>query len=201
MKKIGIFSGTFDPVHLGHIAFAKEACQQAGLERVYFLVEPRPRRKQGVKALEHRVEMVNLAIANETKLGLIILKQARFNVAETLPVLQARFAGRGIYMLLGEDVLSHFAHWPQIEQLTQAVKFIIGIRKHDEAEVKQRIQTVEKVRAVSVRYNTFKFTHNDYSSTAIRHSIKQGKDPVGLDASVYNYIQTVSLYTPQENEL
>src|SRR5688572_27140829 len=106
--KIGIYSGTFDPIHLGHVAFAKEALKQCGLEKVYFLVEPRPRRKQGVKALEHRQAMVELAIAKEPALGSIILDHARFSVRQTLPVLQARFEGSEIVFLMGDDMLAHF---------------------------------------------------------------------------------------------
>src|SRR5258708_1287895 len=92
VKKIPIFAGTFDPVHEGHLAFAQAALEE-GLEKVMFLVEPRPRRKQGVRALEHRTAMVQLAIADEPQLSTIVLEQARFSVNETLPVLRARFSG------------------------------------------------------------------------------------------------------------
>ncbi|MCA9332160.1 adenylyltransferase/cytidyltransferase family protein, partial [Candidatus Saccharibacteria bacterium] len=52
MKKVGIYAGSFDPIHKGHIALAEQAIQQCGQDKVFFMVEPRPRRKQGVKALE-----------------------------------------------------------------------------------------------------------------------------------------------------
>src|SRR5688572_32810164 len=135
MTKIGIYSGTFDPIHEGHIAFAKAAIEQCGLERVYFLVEPRPRRKQGVKALEHRQNMVRLAIAKEPRLGSIILDHARYSVSQTLPVLQARFEGAEISFLMGADMLSYFtdADWPNLNEFVEAVHLIIGLRGTSEA--------------------------------------------------------------------
>ena len=198
MKRIGIFSGTFDPVHDGHISFAKQAVRQGELDKVFFLVEPRPRRKQGVKALEHRIEMVKLAIAKEPQLGLIILEQARFNVAETLPLLEARFQGAELYMLLGEDVLGHLAHWPQVERLTASVMFVIGIRKLSKSDIGQRVKTIETVRGVTIRYQTFRSSHNDYASSSLRLQIKRGQQPAGLDPAVYRYIQAVGLYASAE---
>src|SRR5687768_15392849 len=98
LKKVGIYAGTFDPVHEGHLAFAREAAAQYGLDKVFFLVEPNPRRKQGVKALEHRNEMVQLAIRSEKLFASILLEQHRFTVTETMPVLRSRFKNSELYM-------------------------------------------------------------------------------------------------------
>jgi len=195
-KRIGIFSGTFDPVHEGHVSFAKEALKHEKLDKVFFLVEPRPRRKQGVRALEHRIRMVELALAKEPKLGLIILEQARFDVAKTLPLLEARLPGAQLYMLMGEDGLGHLAHWPQIEQLTPKVHFVVGIRQHDATEVKRRIKVVETVRGVKVHYSTFRPSHNEYSSSTIRLQLKRGYKAVGLSSKVLSYITAQGLYAP-----
>ncbi|MBI3337871.1 adenylyltransferase/cytidyltransferase family protein [Candidatus Saccharibacteria bacterium] len=120
-SRIGIYSGTFDPVHDGHIAFANAALKQCNLDKIFFLVEPRPRRKQGVKAFEHRTEMVRLAIKNEHSLGSIVLNQQRFTPADTLPLLTERFKGADLYMLIGDDMLDHLAGWPHVECLLQSV--------------------------------------------------------------------------------
>ncbi|MBI1857228.1 adenylyltransferase/cytidyltransferase family protein [Candidatus Saccharibacteria bacterium] len=119
-SRIGIYSGTFDPVHDGHIAFANAALKQCNLDKIFFLVEPRPRRKQGVKAFEHRTEMVRLAIKNEHSLGSIVLNQQRFTPADTLPLLTERFKGADLYMLIGDDMLDHLAGWPHVECLLQS---------------------------------------------------------------------------------
>ena len=67
--RVGIYPGAFDPVHKGHIAFALAAITAHQLDKVFFLPEPSPRHKQGVKALDHRVEMVRLATANDPRIG------------------------------------------------------------------------------------------------------------------------------------
>src|SRR5688572_16122728 len=106
-KRVGIYAGTFDPVHVGHMAFAEQALEACNLDKIFFLVEPRPRRKQGVRALEHREAMVRLATAKNDKYGVIQLEQTNFSVEETLPKLQALFEGAELHFLMGEDVFAH----------------------------------------------------------------------------------------------
>jgi nicotinate-nucleotide adenylyltransferase len=128
LKKFGVFAGTFDPLHNGHLAFARQALR-SGLDKVYFLPEPRPRRKQGVRALEHRQGMIEVAIQDDTRLGLIKLEQARFTPYETLPVLQQRFPNAEIVLLFGDDVLRHIADWPRIAELADSVRLLIATRR------------------------------------------------------------------------
>src|SRR3990167_415541 len=151
MKKIGIFAGTFDPVHEGHIAFAYAALEQ-GLEKVMFLPEPRPRRKQGVRALEHRIAMVQLAVAKEPRFGVIVLEQARFTAEETLPVLRARFVGYKLVLLFGDDVVAHMAGWPHIEALIQSTELMIASRHENTKELEATLQSLQKTRNIVFTY-------------------------------------------------
>ncbi len=196
--KIGIYSGTFDPVHLGHVAFAKEALEHCELEKVYFLVEPRPRRKQGVKALEHRQAMAQLAIGNEPKLGSIILDHARFSVQQTLPVLQARFKGSQIAFLMGDDTLAHFtdAEWPGLDEFVKSTHLIIGLRERSKSEVAEQIRLIEKTRGIHINYQTFKTDQALHNSAKVRRELRRGKRADGLDDKVYKYITDHKLYLP-----
>lgn len=194
MKKVGIYSGTFDPIHEGHLALARGALAQCGLDKVFFLVEPRPRRKQGVKALEHRDEMVRLAIKGEPRFGSILLGQQRFSAVDTLPVLLERFRGAELYMLMGDDMLAHFADWPHVEDLVEHIQFTIGLREHTETEVKRRLAIIQKTRGLAMRYNLFQAAKPEFSSSAIRQQIKQGEIPSGLTPAVRRYIQDQGLY-------
>lgn len=194
MKRIGIYSGTFDPVHEGHMAFAGEALTQCGLDKIFFLVEPRPRRKQGVKAFEHRVEMVRLAIEHEPHFGVIIADEKRFTVLETLPKLQQRFAGAELYMLMGDDMLDHFDSWPHVELLMQEINFAIGLRAYDRSTVRQRLGVIQEVRATSMHYKLFQATQPQFSSSKIRQMIKGNHTPAGLAPAVLAYIKANSLY-------
>jgi nicotinate-nucleotide adenylyltransferase len=200
LKKIGIFSGTFDPVHEGHITFANEACRQAGLDKVFLLVEPRPRRKQGVRALEHRTEMVKRAIAQDPKLGLLVLEQARFTVSETLPVLQARFKGAQLYFLTGDDMIKHFndQQWPGINDFIASVRFLIGLRDQKREELADQIKTLEKVRHIKLHYELFASPEQVLSSRNIRTSLRKGFHPHGMHPEVLDYIQAEGLYSSAE---
>lgn len=194
MKKVGIYSGTFDPVHEGHVGFATAALEQCSLDKVFFLVEPRPRRKQGVKALEHRNAMVELAIKSHKKLGNIRLEQQRFTTVDTLPVLQERFKGAELFMLMGDDMLAHFADWPHVEQLAESITFIIGVRKYTKAEVERLVSIIQKTRGFVLRHQLFQAPEADCASSKIRLRIKRGQTPDGLHPDVLRYIAKNGLY-------
>lgn len=194
MKRIGIYSGTFDPVHAGHLVFAHEALRQCGLDKVFFLVEPRPRRKQGVKALEHRVEMVKLAISNEPKFGSIALQQQRFTAVDTLPVLRERFKGAELFMLMGDDALAHFADWPHVEDLVAHIHFAIGLRHHDKYETERKIYIIQRTRGFAMNHTLFQAPEANFSSSKIRQAIKKGQSPKGVPEEVLNYARREGLY-------
>ncbi|MES2971770.1 MAG: adenylyltransferase/cytidyltransferase family protein [Patescibacteria group bacterium] len=192
-KRIGIFAGTFDPVHAGHLAFAEEALKN-GLEKVMFLPEPRPRRKQGVRALEHRVAMVQLSIAENPRLGTIILEQARFTPHETLLLLQARFVGYQLVLLFGDDVISHIAHWPHVETLLTATELLIASRHEDAKLLQANLEALEQARALKFRYRIVYPDQEHISSSALRLKLKHGHTVSDLPQSVKKYIDQNKLY-------
>lgn len=195
MKKVGIFAGSFDPIHQGHIAFARQALEECSLDKVFFLVEPRPRRKQGVRALEHRTKIVQLALKREPHMGSIMLEQTRFTVTETLPILKARFIGAELHLLFGDDVLKHLVDWPHVEDLLSGVSFIIGVRSNSITKINATIHALEKARGIKMNYSVFKSTAPDLSSSQIRLSLKRGQEPLGLTSTVLKYIQSKGLYS------
>lgn len=196
VHKVGIYSGTFDPVHNGHIAFAKEAVERCGLDKVFLLVEPQPRRKQGVKAQHHRQRMVELAIAKEPHLGSIVLDQSRFTVTETLPPLLARFKGMQIHFLMGDDTLTHFtdADWPHLNEFVKAVTLIVGARQQSIAEVERQLELIRKTRGARIRATVFQSNLPKASSQSIRTALRKGARPPEVSPEVFRYIQTEGLY-------
>lgn len=192
-RKVGIFAGSFDPIHEGHLQIAHEALSQCGLEKVFFLVEPRPRRKQGVKALEHRVRMVQLAIKNEPKFGSIILEQSQFTVSNTLPILQARFLGARLYLIMGDDVANHLAGWPHVAELADT-ELIVALRKKSATEVKRHLEAIKKIKTLSLHYTILSSSLSSESSSHIRAQLRACVVPPGLPKTVHDYIQANSLY-------
>jgi nicotinate-nucleotide adenylyltransferase len=127
MARIGIFSGSFNPVHSGHIAFALQALESANLDEIYLLPERRPALKQ-VEHFAHRTAMIKQALKPHPKLKVIDLTDISFSIERTLPKLQTLFAGDQLIFLLGSDVVENLIHWPKVDRLFKSSELVIGVR-------------------------------------------------------------------------
>ncbi|HSX53125.1 MAG TPA: hypothetical protein VLF90_02020 [Patescibacteria group bacterium] len=193
MSKIGIFSGAFDPVHAGHIAFALAAMQEAGLNQVYFLVEPKPRQKIGVTHLAHRHAMIKLATQPYPGLKLLDLPDKQFSVAKTLPRLHQRFPVDELYFLAGSDLLEHMAKWPLINRLLFDMGLIIGFRSSNVVKTPQQLVGMLPVPAKEL--HVLPSPMPTVSSGLIRAAVAQGMPCEGLLASIQPYIASHWLYS------
>ncbi|HKX73308.1 MAG TPA: adenylyltransferase/cytidyltransferase family protein [Candidatus Saccharimonadales bacterium] len=131
MARIGIFAGTFDPVHNGHVAFALAAMNDCHLDSVVFLPEREPRGKHGVTPIGHRVAMLECVVADRPDFSLLQLAEPQFDVRATLPQLQRRFAGDELFLLVGSDVAAHIVRWDGAKELLAAMEVVIGQRAGD----------------------------------------------------------------------
>lgn len=185
MNKIGIFSGTFDPVHHGHLAFAQRALHELGLDKVYFLVEPQPSHKQAASSLRHRLNMTWLALQDYPKLELLTSDHQQFNVADTLPWLEQKFAQAELHLLMGADSFKFVHTWPGFDSLQRRVKLAVGQRGQDS----QQISSVDHL-PISTQLN-------EISSSAIR--ALKGSNLSGLvPETVEQYIASQGLYQGQD---
>lgn len=195
MNKIGIFSGTFDPVHAGHIAFALEAMESAGLDKVYFLPESMPRRKSGVTHYAHRLAMLNLALKPYDKLGILELPDKQFSVSKTLPRLKAKLPDSELFMLIGSDMLMMLSsseateQWPGFSSFLRSVTLMVVIR--DEHELEEATQRLNKLQPAGIILKT---NWQNVSSSDIRSSLMQGSDHDWLLASLKKYVNSNWLY-------
>jgi nicotinate-nucleotide adenylyltransferase len=168
VRRVGIYSGTFDPIHAGHIAFAMEALRACGLDEVIFLPERRPRGKHDVSDVKHRAAQIRQALPDE-RLRVVVLPADTFTVAETLPQLQAMFSGSELTLLVGSDVVRTFPYrWDGLDILLQNVSLAIGMRDDDEAEITTILQSLEKQHAIPVRYNIIRTEHAHLASSHLR---------------------------------
>lgn len=192
-KRIGIFSGVFDPVHSGHIDFALEAAKKTGLDEVYFLVEPKPRRKTGVTHLAHRIAMIKLATAPHNNLKVLDLPDKQFSVVKTLPRLKQHFGDAQLVFIAGSDMLKHMHDWPLIAQMLQQMGLIVGMRGHDNITDVQELLTNLPVRPNDLQI--MKSPHVSISSGQIRLNIIKNKQAKGLSPKVIEYIKQNWLYS------
>jgi nicotinate-nucleotide adenylyltransferase len=184
-KKIGIYSGVFDPVHNGHIAFAEAATKAAGLDAVYFMVERTPRRKTDVTAYQHRIAMVRIATKSRTKLNVLEVQQPVFTVEETLPRLRQAFRDAQLYLLLGSDLFSFIDTWPGYEQLRSQVSFVVGLRGEDVVDRKLCNDT-DKIIASPLPHA---------ASSRVRETVRQAQDTSEqIPRTVRAYIEIKELY-------
>lgn len=127
-KRIGIYSGSFNPVHAGHIAFAVQALATAKLDAIYFLPERRPRNKPDVEHFGHRVAMLRRATRPHRRLHVLELEDTSFTVATTLPRLKQRFGQAQLVFLFGSDSVQYMPQWPGSEQLLAQSELVVGVR-------------------------------------------------------------------------
>jgi nicotinate-nucleotide adenylyltransferase len=192
MARIGIFPGTFDPVHQGHIAFSLRALREAQLELVALLPEASPRRKQQVTSLDHRYNMLEKALIGQTQLTVRKVQSTQFTVAETLPELHALFPQQELCLLLGSDVVQGLRHWPGLADLAASLEFVVGLRaEHTQSDIEQQLRRLARETGIPLRFVLVQAPHAHLASSQIRSQLS----PQGLFEPVAEYIQRHGLYT------
>ena len=129
-KKIGIFGGTFDPVHLGHLIMAEQCREQAQLDQVWFIPAARPPHKQErtLTPFAQRVEMLTLAIAGMPAFRVDDLEKDRPGpsyTAETLQSLHERYPQTQFSLLLGSDSLPDLPEWKNPKRIIELAELLV----------------------------------------------------------------------------
>lgn len=173
-KKVGIFGGSFNPIHTGHIALAKSLCQQAGLDEVWLMVSPmNPFKKEATDLLTDklRLEMAEQAIADEPKLKAC---DYEFHMPKpsytwhTLQALSQDFPHVSFTLLIGGDNWASFDKWFHHEDILNHYPIVVYPRKGCD------------IGKVPSGVNIVKTPLLNISSTEIRQRIKEGKSIHGM---------------------
>lgn len=192
MARIGIYAGTFDPVHSGHITFALQALRAARLDKVYFLPERRPRAKEQVEHFGHRVAMIRRAIKPHPQFDILEMVDISFSVERTLPRLQKDFPKSQLVFLFGSDVITGLADWPQADNLLKNGELVIGLRSQNKREDIKKIIEGWQIQPSAV--TIFDSFAPDVSSGKIRQALRLRKPANGLLKSVERYSDHHWLY-------
>ena len=145
--RLGIFGGTFDPVHVGHLIVAEELRYRLGLEQVLFLPAGRPPHKsnQEIASNADRVYMLQLAIASNPhfSISLVDLQRPGFSyTADSLEILRRVYPDHEHYFLMGQDSLRDFPNWHQPDRIAQQVTLGVALRpgvEVDVADIERRV--------------------------------------------------------------
>jgi len=190
--RLGIFGGTFDPVHLGHLRAAVEIAEDLNLQKVYMVPSAQPphKVKGPTAAFEHRLEMVKRAVARSELLGYLDLEGKRSGPSYSIDTLRElyKFFGEDaeFFFILGLDAFLEINSWKDYEHLFEYANFVVigrGDHKRDDFEayiIKLKIATKEKIGPdifilPSEKQMMFKkTTRMDISSTRIRETAARG---------------------------
>lgn len=190
--RIGIYAGTFDPVHAGHVTFALQAVKAARLDKVYFMPEREPRRKVGVEHYGHRYAMLQRAVRPHAHLAVLDTTDKYFSVTRTLPRLQQLFPHDELVLLLGSDVVQYLPQWQHIDTLVKSTSFCIGLRAG--AERRGIEQMFSQLGLPPERLIMVESFAADVTSSGIRDALRARRTVRGLLTSVYKYARKEWLY-------
>ncbi len=136
-QRIGIFGGTFNPIHLGHLVIAEAAWQEYDLDKVVFVPASHPPHKQqdsDVAPNELRYEMVRLAIADNPHFDISDVELRREGLSYTVDTLRYFHtqypAGTEFYFIIGTDTLEQLPTWKYIDELIELCHFVSALRPH-----------------------------------------------------------------------
>jgi nicotinate-nucleotide adenylyltransferase len=190
--RIGVFGGTFDPPHVGHLLMASDARDALELDRLLFVpagAQPFKVDKPPVASSQDRLEMVRLAVADDAQFAVddaeINRKGLSFTV-DTLEHLAERNPGAAkFFLLLGEDALAGFEQWRNPARIRELAT-LAAMRREGMGSA------IEKVAAGVLTISTRRV---DVSSTEIRKRLRDGKSIKGfVPESVDRFIEARGLY-------
>lgn len=187
--KVGIFGGTFNPPHIGHLIVAEFIREEANLDKIIFIPCASPPHKQNQKYLSqmasahHRFEMVKIAISENPFFEVSDIEIKRGGISytvETVSYLVEKFPERDFYLLIGADQFEEFHMWKDPDEIVKKVHLLVFNR-----------YGYKVTESKFSKYATFIAVPNvDISASSIRDRIRLGKSirylvPVGVEEYIY----------------
>lgn len=196
---IGILGGTFDPVHIGHLAVADEATSWLGLAEVLFVPAGKPWLKADARILpaEHRLKMVKLAIGDKPRFKLSTIEVEREGptyTVDTIIELRWQFgAGDELLFIIGWDNLADLPRWRQPERLISMCRLVAVPRVGCPMPDLDSLEAV--IPGLSRRVIMLDKPEIDVSASVIRERVRQGLSINHLvPEAVEKYIKEHGLY-------
>jgi nicotinate-nucleotide adenylyltransferase len=199
--RIGIFGGTFDPVHLGHLILAEQCRVQAELDEVWFVPNSVPPHKtdRGVTRFEQRCDMLEFAIAGHPAFQVNRIEKdldGPSYTARTLEQLHARHPGNEFFLLLGSDCLPDLPLWYEPRKVIERVGLLVVPRPGVMLWTAERLATGLGVDVAAVRLRFVACPMIEIASRELRRAIADGLSiRYMVPRAVEEYIRERKLYT------
>ena len=190
--KVGLFFGTFNPIHVGHLTIANHIAEFSDLDQVWFVVTPHSpfKKKRSLLDDHHRLEMVYRATKDYQKLREcdieFKLPQPNYTI-NTLTYLEEKYANHEFALIMGEDNLKNFHKWKHFDLIIENHRIYVYPRISDVVKGSRfdNHRNIKKIDAPIM----------GLSSTFIRNSIGEGKNvrPM-IPESVWEYLDEMNFY-------
>jgi nicotinate-nucleotide adenylyltransferase len=200
--QIGLFGGTFDPPHLGHLILASEAFSQLDLDRLLWILTPEPPHKQDqrITSVEHRLAMVQLAIQDNPTFELSRIELDRpgpHYTMDTVELIAQQYPDADITPIIGGDSLRDLPTWNRPQELLQACHWVGVMQRPGEQEDLEALE--QQLPGISSKVHYVDAPLLEIASREIRSRIADGKPfRYYLHPDVYEYILEHHLYFQSE---
>jgi nicotinate-nucleotide adenylyltransferase len=199
--RIGIFGGTFDPIHMGHLILAEQCRAQANLDEVWFVPSSQPPHKShsNVTRFDQRCEMLELAIAGHPAFRVDRIEKERAEpsfTAVTLEQLHARHPEHEFFLMMGSDCLPDLPGWYEPRKVIALASLLVVPRPSVMLWTDKRLAKSLDVEAAAVRLQYIACPPIDLASRELRRAIADGMSVrYMIPRAVEEYIRERKLYT------
>ncbi|HPR83677.1 MAG TPA: nicotinate-nucleotide adenylyltransferase [Pontiellaceae bacterium] len=179
IQRIGVFGGSFDPVHMGHLTIAQDAVEQLELDRLIFVPAAVPPHKRGCTLAEgrHRLEMLQLATESNLSFEVSDMELQRGGVSytfDTMRQVQAEHPGAQLFFIVGLDSLTILHSWRNVDQLLELCTLVPFARGgEDPARVAEQIQLPEPVKT-GLMERLIRIHEIEISASEVRMRLAEG---------------------------
>lgn len=198
IKNVGIFGGSFNPLHQGHLIVAEFAAESMNLDLVLFtpVVFPPHKESHDLIPIEHRIAMIEPAIANNERFQLSradVDRPGPHYSVDTVSIIQADYPHSNLYFVMGGDSFKTFPRWHQPEAIIRICHLAV-MRRPSSRPVQRNMHEVD-MPGLEQRTHMIEAPPIGISSTRIREQVQVGKSVRYLvPDNVLHYIHTHHLY-------
>lgn len=201
MKTLGIYGGSFDPIHLGHLLLAEAAREELKLEKVIFVPALRsPLKSHAPLISDHdRLALINLAISDNPFFTVSPVELGRKPPSYTVDTLQyfrELYPDRRLFLLMGQDSLHTLTEWFQFRTIFRLATLAIGARPGVSSTLPADLKAYQFPSPAGCGFVYFSNPQVEISSSTIRERLRLGQSvKYWLTPQVLAYIQEHKLYT------
>ena len=198
MKKYGIFGGSFNPIHYGHLMICEYIKEEMGLDKVIFIPTGNPPHKDLEVSAKDRYEMVRLAISPNPDFEISDIEATRVKMSytvDTIRELKKIYREEKLYFLIGLDSIFQLKTWMKIGDLSKEIEFVVAIRPGyiNKDEINREIDFLRE--NFGTKVNLINTPLYEISSTDLRDRIREGKSLRYLiPKKVLDYIEESGFY-------